>query len=60
MIELTRVIKRYTGSEKPALQDINLKIEKGEFCLLTGPSGAGKSTFLRLLFCAESASSGDV
>lgn len=60
MIELFHVSKRYPGTERPALEDINLEIKKGEFCLLAGPSGAGKSTLLRLLFCAEACSTGQV
>ena len=60
MIELYHVNKRYAGAEQPSLSDINLKIEKGEFCFVTGPSGAGKSTLLKLLFGAEKASGGQV
>jgi cell division transport system ATP-binding protein len=60
MIELYHVVKRYPGQERPALDDINLKIGKGELCLLTGPSGAGKSTLLRLLFRAEVPTRGQV
>lgn len=60
MIELYHVVKRYPGADRPALDDVNLKIDKGEFCLLTGPSGAGKTTLLRLLFCAEFATRGQV
>ncbi len=60
MIELFHVVKRYEGVEQPALDDINLKINKGELCMLAGKSGAGKTTLLRLLFCAERATAGQV
>ena len=60
MIELYHVVKRYSGAERPALDGVSLKVDKGEFCFLTGPSGAGKTTLLRLLFCAELATSGQV
>ena len=59
MIQLFHVKKSYPG-DAPVLDDITLRIEKGEFVWLTGPSGAGKSTLLKLLFCAESPSSGQI
>ncbi len=59
MIQLFHVKKSYPG-DAPVLDDITLRIEKGEFCWLTGPSGAGKSTLLKLLFCAEDPSSGQI
>jgi len=43
-----------------ALRDINLHVRKGEFAFITGPSGAGKTTLLRLIFGAESPSSGHI
>ena len=59
MIQLFHVKKAYPG-DAPVLDDITLRIEKGEFVWLTGPSGAGKSTLLKLLFCAETPTSGQI
>lgn len=39
----------YPDEPTPALKDINLSIEQGEFIVLCGPSGSGKSTLLRML-----------
>jgi cell division transport system ATP-binding protein len=59
VIETIGVSKAY-GREEYALQDLTLKVEKGEFVFLTGPSGAGKSTLLRLLLLQERPTSGHV
>ncbi|RZJ20454.1 MAG: ABC transporter ATP-binding protein [Haliea sp.] len=57
-IQLVDVGKRWESTT--ALEEINLSIEPGSFCVLLGPSGCGKSTTLRIIAGLETASTGQV
>lgn len=60
MINFDNVSKQYKNSSAPALDEINLNIEQGEFVFLVGQSGSGKSSLLRLLLKEEKPTSGTV
>ena len=47
VLELERVSYAYPGAREPALRDVTLRIDPGEFVVLAGGSAAGKSTLLR-------------
>lgn len=49
MIEIKNVTKIYPGQETPALNQVSLQIESGEFFGLLGPNGAGKTTMIKLM-----------
>lgn len=60
LIEIQHLTKNYEiGDMKiPALQDINLRIEKNEYVSIMGPSGSGKSTLMNILGCLDTPSEG--
>ena len=62
MIELRSVSKIFHGSgnDYAAVRDVTLKINEGEYVLLTGKSGSGKSTLLNLLTGIDHVSSGQI
>ncbi|TDF95141.1 ABC transporter ATP-binding protein [Paenibacillus piri] len=63
MIDLQGVAKQFlkpSGEVHTVLQNINLRVEKGEFCSIVGPTGCGKSTTLSLIAGFEKPSYGKV
>lgn len=60
MVEFKNVTKIYPKSKQPAVENINFKIDKGEFCCLIGTSGSGKTTLMRMINRMNSITKGEV
>jgi cell division transport system ATP-binding protein len=60
VIHLDGVSKVYPAGSRPALADVTIDVDKGEFVFLIGQSGSGKSTVLRLLLREELPTTGTI
>lgn len=60
LINIKKLKKEYVTGDvvTPVLEDINFKIDQGEFVAIMGPSGSGKSTLMHILSFLDRASSG--
>jgi len=47
VIETKNLTYTYPGATKPSINGVSIKVQKGEFVLITGPSGCGKTTLCR-------------
>ena len=60
MILFENVTKKYRGTAKPALDGIDLRVDRGEFVFIVGASGSGKSSCLRLILREDQPSAGKI
>lgn len=60
MIRFDHVSKVYDRGARPALDDVDIKVNRDEFVFLVGASGSGKSTFLRLVIREERPTKGRI
>jgi multiple sugar transport system ATP-binding protein len=58
-IDMKNIVKKY-GDGFPAVNDVSIDVQDGEFMILVGPSGCGKSTLLRMIVGLEDITSGEM
>ncbi|MEJ7782525.1 MAG: ATP-binding cassette domain-containing protein, partial [Solirubrobacteraceae bacterium] len=59
-LELRELVKRYPGSDEPAVDRLSLEVPAGEICVLVGPSGCGKTTAMRMVNRMIEITDGDI
>jgi multiple sugar transport system ATP-binding protein len=59
-VKFDKATRLYPGGTRPAVDQIDLEIQDGEFLVLVGPSGCGKSTTLRMLAGLEEVNQGSI
>src|SRR5712691_4187112 len=59
-LQLEHLVKQYGRADEPAVHDLSLDVEDGEFVCLLGPSGCGKTTTLRMIGGFLKPDAGDV
>ncbi len=60
MLHINRIVKSFPSQVRPILNDIDLTLEKGYFCVVIGSNGSGKSTLLKTLSGEHLVNSGNI
>lgn len=60
MIKITGLTKIYNSQAPPALRNVNLQVEAGDFVSIVGQSGTGKTTLVRLIIAEEKPTRGQI
>lgn len=60
MITFSKVTKSFQGLFRPIVEDLDLSLKKGDFCVLIGTNGCGKSTLFKLITGDHKADSGEI
>lgn len=58
--QVNKIFRPDKEVEVIALRDINVRVKRGDFAVLSGPSGSGKTTLLNIIGCLDDASSGQI
>jgi multiple sugar transport system ATP-binding protein len=59
-VTFEQATRRYSGTDRPAVDHLDLSVGDGEFVVLVGPSGCGKTTSLRMIAGLETVDSGRI
>jgi multiple sugar transport system ATP-binding protein len=59
-VTFEQATRRYSGADRPAVDELDLNVGDGEFVVLVGPSGCGKTTSLRMIAGLETVDSGRI
>lgn len=59
-VSFQKATRNFAGQQRPAVDELSLDVEDGEFLVLVGPSGCGKSTSLRMLAGLEEVDAGRI
>lgn len=60
MLQLQQITHTFAGGLEPVLNDFNLQLARGDFCVIIGANGSGKSTLMQIIAGALAPDSGQI